>query len=94
MVIVLEGGFYTLRQISDYLYDDPPIPVVIFAGTGRCADLIAFLVRKVPTESDFIHGMKEKIYSKIMQYFQVNSQQCAVLYKELRNIYRKKNLVI
>lgn len=92
VVVVVEGGFFTLRQVSDYLNDEPPIPVVIFAGTGRSADLMAWALRKLGSDEDF-ELMKDKIYHKIMKLFHIGHSQCSVLYQELRSIYAKKSLV-
>ena len=41
--VVLEGGSNTIRTVLDYLTGDPPVPVVVCDGSGRAADLLAFV---------------------------------------------------
>lgn len=43
--VVLEGGSNTIRTVLDYLTGDPPVPVVVCDGSGRAADLIAFVYK-------------------------------------------------
>ena len=45
--LVIEGGTNTIRGVLEYVTDTPPVPVVVFDGTGRAADLIAFAYRYV-----------------------------------------------
>ncbi|ODN05967.1 Transient receptor potential cation channel trpm [Orchesella cincta] len=92
VVVVLEGGFYTLRQITDYLYDEPPVPVIIFSATGRTADLVAWVLRKVHNEHEF-EKLKDEIYHKIIHLFNISINQCSFLYKELKSIYMRKSLI-
>lgn len=41
--LVIEGGTNTIRAVLEYVTDDPPVPVVVCDGSGRAADLIAFM---------------------------------------------------
>lgn len=41
--LVIEGGTNTIRAVLDYVTDTPPVPVVVCDGSGRAADLIAFV---------------------------------------------------
>jgi len=92
IVIVLEGGFHTLNMIHEYLYDEPPIPVVIFSGTGKCADVVAWLVTKFTNESE-LHDARDDIIRRIAHSFHVGLGQCTPIYNHLKEIFRKKNLV-
>ena len=40
--MVVEGGPTTIRTMLANISGHPPIPVVVFDGTGRAADIIAF----------------------------------------------------
>ncbi|OXA57464.1 Transient receptor potential cation channel trpm [Folsomia candida] len=93
--IVIEGGLFTLRSIGDYLHDDPPTPVVVFAGSGRTADFISWILKRLqqlPAETD-IGVLREEIYAQMMRIYHVNALQCVVLFAEVRRIIEKKNLV-
>jgi len=41
--LVIEGGTHTIRAVLEYVTDTPPVPVVVCDGSGRAADLIAFV---------------------------------------------------
>lgn len=41
--LVIEGGTNTVRAVLEYVTDIPPVPVVVCDGSGRAADLIAFV---------------------------------------------------
>lgn len=41
--LVIEGGTNTIRAVLEYVTDDPPVPVVVCDGSGRAADLLAFV---------------------------------------------------
>ena len=43
VALVIEGGTNTIRSVLEYVTDDPPVPVVVCDGSGRAADLIAFM---------------------------------------------------
>lgn len=41
--VVIEGGPQTIRQVLEYVTDSPPVPVIVCDGTGRAADILAFV---------------------------------------------------
>lgn len=41
--IVVEGGPAIVSKVLDYVSNVPPVPVFVFEGSGRAADLLAFL---------------------------------------------------
>lgn len=41
--LVIEGGMNTIRAVLEYVTDSPPVPVVVCDGSGRAADIIAFV---------------------------------------------------
>ena len=41
--LVIEGGTNTIRVVLEYVSDDPPVPVVVCDGSGRAADILAFI---------------------------------------------------
>lgn len=45
--LVIEGGTNTVRAVLEYVTDTPPVPVVVCDGSGRAADLIAFVHKYV-----------------------------------------------
>lgn len=41
--VVVEGGPAIVSIVLDYVSNVPPVPVFVFEGSGRAADLLAFL---------------------------------------------------
>lgn len=41
--VVVEGGPTIVSTVLDYVSSVPPVPVFVFEGSGRAADLLAFL---------------------------------------------------
>ncbi len=58
--------------LTEYVTSNPPVPVVIFDGTGRAADLLAFAHRIVnddgrPTE--VFHEVQDELLHMIQETF-------------------------
>ncbi|XP_014296022.1 transient receptor potential cation channel trpm isoform X2 [Microplitis demolitor] len=99
VALVIEGGTNTVRSVLEYVTDDPPVPVVVCDGTGRAADIIAFM-HKYAVEGDSdstsdvrLESMKEHLFEKIKDTFKVSQEQAAQLYSELLQCTRKKHLI-
>uniref|UniRef100_A0A8C5DXX2 Transient receptor potential cation channel subfamily M member 6-like n=1 Tax=Gouania willdenowi TaxID=441366 RepID=A0A8C5DXX2_GOUWI len=54
--VVVEGGPAIVSTVLDYVSRAPPVPVFVFEGSGRAADLLAFLHKQLETdiEEDFL----------------------------------------
>ncbi|XP_072942327.1 transient receptor potential cation channel trpm [Epargyreus clarus] len=93
--LVIEGGTNTVRAVLEYVTDTPPVPVVVCDGSGRAADLIAF-VHKYASESgeqSVLESMRDYLINTIQKTFEVGVQQAECLYSELLQCTRKKNLI-
>ncbi|XP_072157699.1 transient receptor potential cation channel trpm isoform X4 [Bemisia tabaci] len=93
--LVIEGGTNTIRAVLEYVTDSPPVPVVVCDGSGRAADLLAF-VHKYASETGeqtVLESMKEYLINTIERTFEVGSDQAECLYNELLECTRKKNLI-
>lgn len=98
VALVIEGGTNTIRSVLEYVTDDPPVPVVVCDGSGRAADLIAFM-HKYASEEETEDGegplesMREHLLETIKRTFKVSAEQANQLYLELLQCVRKKNLI-
>ncbi|XP_028025210.1 transient receptor potential cation channel trpm isoform X2 [Bombyx mandarina] len=93
--LVIEGGTNTVRAVLEYVTDNPPVPVVVCDGSGRAADLIAF-VHKYASETGeqtVLESMRDYLIGTIQKTFEVGLQQAECLYTELLQCTRKKNLI-
>lgn len=59
--VVVEGGPAIVSTVLDYVSHVPPVPVFVFEGSGRAADLLAFLHKH--TSVDRYACLPEWIYS-------------------------------
>ena len=93
--LVIEGGTNTVRAVLEYVTASPPVPVVVCDGTGRAADLIAFVHKYASDDGDLgvIEDMKEQIIHIIKKTFDVSSEPAAKLYLELRQCIRRRHLI-
>ncbi|XP_058976329.1 transient receptor potential cation channel trpm-like isoform X3 [Musca domestica] len=93
--LVIEGGTNTIRAVLEYVTDTPPVPVVVCDGSGRAADLIAF-VHKYASDGDeqpVLESMRDYLIGTIQKTFEVGSDQAEKLYQELLQCTRNKNLI-
>lgn len=83
----------TIRAVLEYVTDK--VPVVVVDGTGRSADIIAF-VHKYANENEeqgLLETMKDYILNMIMKTFEVGVEQAERLYNELLQCTKYKNLI-
>ncbi|XP_015190777.1 PREDICTED: transient receptor potential cation channel trpm isoform X4 [Polistes dominula] len=100
VALVIEGGTNTIRSVLEYVTDVPPVPVVVCDGSGRAADLIAFM-HKYASEGDSeagegegpLESMREHLLDTIKRTFKVSAEQTNQLYSELLQCTRKKHLI-
>lgn len=48
--VVVEGGPAIVLTVLDYVSSVPPVPVFVFEGSGRAADLLAFLHKQTAVD--------------------------------------------
>lgn len=70
---MVEGGPAILSTVLDYLSNVPPVPVFVFEGSGRAADLLALLHKQTALERyacrpQWINGVVVIIIKTIITY--------------------------
>ncbi|XP_074037016.1 transient receptor potential cation channel, subfamily M isoform X5 [Leptinotarsa decemlineata] len=88
--LVIEGGTNTIRAVLEYVTDEPPVPVVICDGSGRAADIIAFMCKY---ECSVLKSMKEYIIATIQRAFEVPVELADGLFAELMQCVENKHLI-
>lgn len=43
VALIFEGGPNEILTVLEYLQESPPVPVVVCEGTGRAADILAYV---------------------------------------------------
>ncbi|XP_072379429.1 transient receptor potential cation channel trpm isoform X4 [Diabrotica undecimpunctata] len=88
--LVIEGGTNTIRAVLEYVTDEPPVPVVVCEGSGRAADIIAFMCKY---ECSVLKSMKEYIIATIQRAFEVAAELAEGLFSELMQCVENKHLI-
>uniref|UniRef100_A0A4W5KTC2 Transient receptor potential cation channel, subfamily M, member 6 n=1 Tax=Hucho hucho TaxID=62062 RepID=A0A4W5KTC2_9TELE len=52
--VVVEGGPDIVSMVLDYVSSVPPVPVFVFEGSGRAADLLAFLHKQTAMDRSVV----------------------------------------
>ncbi|XP_067933259.1 transient receptor potential cation channel subfamily M member 3-like isoform X2 [Watersipora subatra] len=91
--VVLEGGSNTIRTVLDYLTVVPPVPVVVCDGSGRAADLLAFVHKYTNDEGTLPSTLKEQLISTIKKTFSYGDESAARVYYELVMCMKRKKLI-
>lgn len=86
----------TIRAVLEYVTDTPPVPVVVCDGSGRAADLIAFVHKYASdsgTEQTVLESMRDYLLTTIEKTFEVEVEKAECLYQELLQCCKNKNLI-
>uniref|UniRef100_A0A8B9VFA9 non-specific serine/threonine protein kinase n=1 Tax=Anas zonorhyncha TaxID=75864 RepID=A0A8B9VFA9_9AVES len=69
--LVVEGGPNVILMVWEYVRTSPPVPVVVYDGTGRAADILAFTHK---------HTVKEEVLVMIQNMFSLGQKQSSHLF--------------
>ncbi|KAJ8271673.1 hypothetical protein COCON_G00105320 [Conger conger] len=70
VALIFEGGPNVILTVLEYLQESPPVPVVVCEGTGRAADILAY-VHKQTEEGTLMECMKSK---ELITVFHIGSE--------------------
>jgi transient receptor potential cation channel subfamily M protein 3 len=82
--LLIRGGSDSIRTVLEYVMATPPVPVVVCAGSGKAADLLACA----------LNSKEGCSISTIQETFQVGKEKAESIYSELLQCTQKKNLFI
>ncbi|XP_043371027.1 transient receptor potential cation channel subfamily M member 6 [Dermochelys coriacea] len=81
--LVVEGGPNVILMVWEYVRDTPAVPVVVCEGTGRAADLLAFIHKHTVDTGDLPPQLKEEISIMIQNTFNFGQKQSIHLFQML-----------
>ncbi|XP_071338532.1 transient receptor potential cation channel subfamily M member 6 isoform X2 [Trachinotus anak] len=81
--VVVEGGPAIVSTVLDYVSNVPPVPVLVFEGSGRAADLLAFLHKQTAVDRQLDADLKEDFLVRIGHMFGVDIGEASHLYNLL-----------
>ncbi|XP_051278694.1 transient receptor potential cation channel subfamily M member 6 isoform X2 [Dicentrarchus labrax] len=82
--VVVEGGPAIVSTVLDYVSTVPPVPVFVFEGSGRAADLLAFLHKQTSVDRQLDPDIKEDFLVRIGNVFGVEREEASQLYDVLQ----------
>ncbi|XP_047469379.1 transient receptor potential cation channel trpm-like isoform X1 [Penaeus chinensis] len=91
--VVIEGGPQTIRQVLEYVTDSPPVPVIVCDGTGRAADILAFVHKYASSGLNLIEANRDTIILTLERVFEIRPSQAEKLFTEVLQCVRKRDLI-
>uniref|UniRef100_A0A8C3AAZ6 non-specific serine/threonine protein kinase n=1 Tax=Cyclopterus lumpus TaxID=8103 RepID=A0A8C3AAZ6_CYCLU len=92
VALIFEGGPNVILTVLDYLQESPPVPVVVCEGTGRAADILAY-VHKQTEEGGLPDGVETDIIATIKKTFNFSQSDAIHLFQTLMECMKSKELV-
>ncbi|XP_051876603.1 transient receptor potential cation channel subfamily M member 6-like [Pristis pectinata] len=81
--LVIEGDPNVILTVWEYVREAPPVPVVVCEGTGRAADLLAFIHKHTADGGKLYPGLEVELILMIQKTFNFGQKQSDHLFKIL-----------
>uniref|UniRef100_A0A8B9GCP4 non-specific serine/threonine protein kinase n=1 Tax=Amazona collaria TaxID=241587 RepID=A0A8B9GCP4_9PSIT len=78
--LVVEGGPSVILMVWEYVRASPTVPVVIYEGTGRAADILAFTHKHTGGTGELSPQVKKEVLVMIQNAFSLGQKQSSRLY--------------
>uniref|UniRef100_A0A673B200 Transient receptor potential cation channel, subfamily M, member 7 n=1 Tax=Sphaeramia orbicularis TaxID=375764 RepID=A0A673B200_9TELE len=92
VALIFEGGPNVILTVLEYLQESPPVPVVVCEGTGRAADILAY-VHKQTEEGGYDKHMETDIIATIKKTFNFSQSDAIHLFQTLMECMKSKELI-
>ncbi|XP_050165907.1 transient receptor potential cation channel subfamily M member 7 isoform X2 [Myiozetetes cayanensis] len=93
VALVFEGGPNVILTVLDFLQESPPVPVVVCEGTGRAADILAYVHKQTEEGGNVPEGAEPEIISTIKKTFNFGQSEAVHLFQTLMECMKKKELI-
>ncbi|OWK61589.1 Transient receptor potential cation channel subfamily M member 6 [Lonchura striata] len=91
--LVLEGGPSVILMVWEYVRASPAVPVVVYEGTGRAADILAFAHKHTGDTGDLCPQVKEEVLMMIQNIFRLEQKQSSRLFQVLLECMKHKESI-
>ncbi|XP_010014516.1 PREDICTED: transient receptor potential cation channel subfamily M member 6, partial [Nestor notabilis] len=78
--LVVEGGPSVILMVWEYVRASPAVPVVVYEGTGRAADILAFTHKHTGDTGELRPQVKEEVLVMIQNTFSLGQKQSSHLF--------------
>nr|XP_045013080.1 transient receptor potential cation channel subfamily M member 7 isoform X3 [Jaculus jaculus] len=93
VALIFEGGPNVILTVLEYLQESPPVPVVVCEGTGRAADLLAYVHKQIEDGGNLPDAAEPDIISTIKKTFNFGQSEAVHLFQTLMECMKKKELI-
>uniref|UniRef100_A0A8C3AD63 non-specific serine/threonine protein kinase n=1 Tax=Cyclopterus lumpus TaxID=8103 RepID=A0A8C3AD63_CYCLU len=93
VALIFEGGPNVILTVLDYLQESPPVPVVVCEGTGRAADILAYVHKQTEEGGSLPDGVETDIIATIKKTFNFSQSDAIHLFQTLMECMKSKELV-
>ncbi|XP_063782068.1 transient receptor potential cation channel subfamily M member 7 [Pseudophryne corroboree] len=93
VALIFEGGPNVILTVLDYLQESPPVPVVVCEGTGRAADILAYVHKQTEEGGNLPEGAEPEIISTIKKTFNFSQPEAVHLFQTLMECMKSKALI-
>uniref|UniRef100_A0A8C5CIJ6 non-specific serine/threonine protein kinase n=1 Tax=Gadus morhua TaxID=8049 RepID=A0A8C5CIJ6_GADMO len=94
VALILEGGPNVILTVLDYLQESPAVPVVVCEGTGRAADILAYIHKQTEEGGGLPDGVEADIIATIKKTFNFSHSDAIHLFQTLMECMKSKELVL
>uniref|UniRef100_A0A8C4MC23 non-specific serine/threonine protein kinase n=1 Tax=Equus asinus asinus TaxID=83772 RepID=A0A8C4MC23_EQUAS len=93
VALIFEGGPNVILTVLEYLQESPPVPVVVCEGTGRAADLLAYIYKQTEEGGNLPDAAEPDIISTIKKTFNFGQSEAVHLFQTLMECMKRKELI-
>ncbi|XP_061820434.2 transient receptor potential cation channel subfamily M member 7 isoform X6 [Nerophis lumbriciformis] len=93
VALIFEGGPNVILTVLDYLQESPPVPVVVCEGTGRAADILAYVHKQTEEGGGLPDGVEADIIATIKKTFNFSQNDAIHLFQTLMECMKRKELI-
>uniref|UniRef100_A0A7N8XUM5 non-specific serine/threonine protein kinase n=1 Tax=Mastacembelus armatus TaxID=205130 RepID=A0A7N8XUM5_9TELE len=81
VALIFEGGPNVILTVLEYLQESPPVPVVVCEGTGRAADILAYVHKQTEEGGGLPDGVETDIIATIKKTFNLSQSDAIHLFQ-------------
>ncbi|XP_073784915.1 transient receptor potential cation channel subfamily M member 7 isoform X6 [Danio rerio] len=93
VALIFEGGPNVILTVLEYLQESPPVPVVVCEGTGRAADILAYVHKQTEQDGALPDGVESDIIATIKKTFNFSHGDALHLFQTLMECMKNKELI-
>uniref|UniRef100_A0A4W5MM02 non-specific serine/threonine protein kinase n=1 Tax=Hucho hucho TaxID=62062 RepID=A0A4W5MM02_9TELE len=93
VALIFEGGPNVILTVLEYLQETPPVPVVVCEGTGRAADILAYVHKQTEEGGGLPDGVETEIIATIKKTFNFSHSDAMHLFQTLMECMKSKELI-